>query len=68
MAADQDEVYMSNPGQTVVSYLVRKWLNRSAMSKQSPSARQHEAGYCVIQMVDLQRYVFNMAQTVNYKL
>ena len=36
MAADQGEVYISNPGQTVVSYPVRKWLNRSAMFKQSP--------------------------------
>ena len=36
VAADQGEVYLSNPGQTVVSYPVRKWLNRYAMLKQSP--------------------------------
>ena len=36
MVADQDGVYISNPGQTVVSYPVRKWLNGSAMLKQSP--------------------------------
>ena len=36
VAADQGEVYRSNPGQTVVSYPVRKWLNSAAMLKQSP--------------------------------
>ena len=36
VAADQGEVYRSNPGQTAVSYPVRKWLNSAAMLKQSP--------------------------------
>ena len=64
--ADQGEVYMSNPGQTVVSYSVRKWLNRSAMLKESP-VRLHEARYCGIQVEDLQM-VCLMAQTVDSTL
>ena len=36
VAADQGEVYWSNPGQTVVSDPVRKWLNSAAMLKQPP--------------------------------
>ena len=49
--ADQGEVYRSNPGQTVVSYPVRKWLNSAAMLKQSPDCIK--ARYCVIQVLDL---------------